>query len=36
MVSLLPWELWPFEFEVQENDSLTLIIEFLYFEQILF
>ena len=36
MVSLLPWELWPSEFEVQENDSLTLIIEILYLEQIFF
>ena len=30
MVPLLPWELWPSEFEVQKNDSLALIIEILY------
>ena len=30
MVSLLPWEPWPSEFEVQKNDSLALTIEILY------
>ena len=33
MVFLLPWEPWLSEFEVQENDSLNLIIEILYLEQ---
>ena len=27
MVPLLPWKPWPYEFEVQKNDGLTLIIE---------
>ena len=36
MVPLLPWEPWPFEFEVQKNDSLALIIEILYLKQIFF
>ena len=30
MVPLLPLEPWHFEFEVQKNDSLALIIEILY------
>ena len=30
MVPLLPWEPWPFKFEVLKNDSLALIIEILY------
>ena len=29
MVPLLPWQPWPFEFEVQKNDSLVLITEIL-------
>ena len=33
MVNLLPWEQWPFEFEVQKNDNWALIIEILYFKQ---
>ena len=33
MVPLLPWELRPSEFEAQKNDSLALIIEFLYLKQ---
>ena len=33
MVPLLPWELWPSEFEVQKNDILALIIEILYLKQ---
>ena len=33
MVSLLPWEPRPSEFEVQKNDSLALIIEILYLKQ---
>ena len=33
MVPLLPWELWPFEFEVQKNDSLALIVEIMYIKQ---
>ena len=33
MVPLLPWEPWPFEFEVQRNDSLVLIIDILYLKQ---
>ena len=33
MVTLLPWELWPSEFEVQKNDSLALIIEIMYLKQ---
>ena len=33
IVPLLPWELWPSEFEVQKNDSLALIIEILYLKQ---
>ena len=33
MVSLLPWELWPSEFEVQKNDSLALITEIVYLKQ---
>ena len=27
MVSLLPWKLWPSEFEILKNDSLASIIE---------
>ena len=34
MVPLLPWKPWPSEFEVQKNDSLTLIIEVMYLKQI--
>ena len=33
MVPLLPWETWPSEFEVQKNDSLTLITEIMYLKQ---
>ena len=33
MVPLLPWEPWPSEFEVQNNDNLALIIEILYLKQ---
>ena len=33
MVPLLSWEPWPSEFEVQENDSLALIIEIMYLKQ---
>ena len=33
MVSLLPWESWPSEFEVQNNDSLALISEIRYLKQ---
>ena len=36
MVSLLTWEPWPSEFEVQKNDSLALIIEIQYLKQIFF
>ena len=32
-VALLPWEPWPSEFEVQNNESLALIIEILYLKQ---
>ena len=34
IVPLLPWKPWPSEFEVQKNDSLALIIELMYLEQI--
>ena len=33
MVSLLSWEPWPSEFEVQKNKSLAIIIEILYLKQ---
>ena len=33
MINLLPWEQFPFEFEVQKNDNLALIIEILYLKQ---
>ena len=36
MVNLLPWQLWPSEFEVQKNDSLALITEILYLKQNVF
>ena len=36
MVSLLPWEPWLSEFEVQRIDTLALIIEILYLKQIFF
>ena len=36
MVPLLPWELWPSEFEVQKNDSLALIIVIMYLKHNLF
>ena len=36
VVPLLPWEPCPSKIEVQENDSLALIIEILYLKQNLF
>ena len=33
MISLLPWEPWLSEFEVQKIDTLALIIEILYLKQ---
>ena len=33
MVPLLPWKPLPSEFEVQNNDSLALIIEIMYLKQ---
>ena len=36
VVPLLPWEPWASKIEVQENDSLALIIEILYLKQNLF
>ena len=34
MVTLLPWEPLPSQFEVQKNDSLALIIEILYLRRL--